>query len=507
MQIATVGNKHISKKNVTYLSLALLAILTVVGIGMTFFIFQNTTRANEEAPQNVSVAPTGTNAKVSWQTPAESVAVIEYGTQADASTFSEFAFSENPTTNHEVDLASLQPNTTYYFQIRIGEEVYDNGGSFWSFTTNDSAATSPTLAASATAMPTASTSATLQPTPMQIASISATLAPTPLTASISATQGPTPTSIKMCNYTDCPSIQQNLGTGCTTQDYLKCITGSTESTSATPTAPETTSTTTTSTSTGSAVLSASTKISCGIDYFQTSSCKSFSWTDINMKNPTCGTTFTKYFVQCKSSSFTSSDEGTWYCNETTTKNTLTVPCGTAPTPAPGQSVFCRVRAETEAGGANNSTAWMYANTSCASLSSSNSACAITYLQGNNCKSWLWDRVNNTNPACKSAFDHYTLQCTSNGDYTGASGTWYCDNASTNHYLDLPCFNAPTPADGATVMCRVRAEDAYGTDSHATSWVSSSAVCPTSTPTPTFTPTPTYTPTPTPTNTPTPTPTP
>lgn len=506
MKTATIINNHFSKKNLTYISIGIIAVLAVVGVGLGFFIFQNPSRANEESPQNVSIEPGGNSAKVSWTTPQETIAVIEYGTAADPASFTSFAFSETPTTTHSVDMSTLKPNTTYYFHIRIGETVFDNGGTPWSFTTSASIVPSPSVTLdSATASP----SATIIPTPTSIvASISAVLSPTAYPATPSASPGASPTVISSsCPYTSCALIQSTLGTRCNTQDYIKCILKSSSSTTPTttiaPTTVSSTSATTPSPTGTSTVLSASTRIGCGIDYFQSSSCKSFTWTDVKTKSTTCTDNYTKYFVQCKSNSFTSNDASTWYCNETQATNSLTVPCGTAPTPAPGQSVFCRVRAETETGGATNATAWMYASSSCSQVSSTDSACAITYLQGNNCKSWLWDRVNNTNQNCKAGFDHYTLQCTSNGDYTGSTGTWYCDNASTNHYLDLPCFTAPTPADGATVQCRVRAEDSYGGDSHSTAWVSSSAVCPTSTPTPT--PTATPTPTSTPTNTPTPTP--
>ncbi len=491
MQTATLVKKHISKKTLTYISFGAIALLTVLGIGLGFFIFRTTTRANEEAPLNISVKPAGSSAEVTWQTPVETIAVIEYGTQQDPSSFSEFAFSETPTTEHSVDMSALLPNTTYYFQIRIGETVYDNEGALWSFTTTASTVTDPDID-----IPATTPSLSQQPTPALSATPSATLSPSPRVATVSATPVAVPTgAIDSCPYTDCPTVFRNLGSQCTTADYIQCLQRG--GGPALPTAIPTTASTSTATSSGT--ITTATKTSCGIDYLQSNSCSSFTWTDVGAKNPACAPIYTKYFVQCKSNSFGSNDAATWYCNETKTDNNLTVPCGSAPTPAPGQSIFCRVRAETETGGAANATPWMYANTSCSRLSSSNSTCAISYLQGNNCKSWIWDRVNNTNPDCKSAFNNYTLQCTSNGDYTGATGTWYCDSASTNHYLDLPCYNAPTPADGATVQCRVRAEDGYGLDDHATSWVSSSAVCPTSTPTPT--PSPTGTPT----NTPTPTP--
>jgi hypothetical protein len=38
-------------------------------------------------------------------------------------------------TSHSVSLTSLRPATTYYFRIRVGEEVFDNGGIPYSFKT------------------------------------------------------------------------------------------------------------------------------------------------------------------------------------------------------------------------------------------------------------------------------------------------------------------------------------------------------------------------------------
>lgn len=503
MKIATVQKNSLSKKQLTYIMIGVAAILTIVGMTLGFFTLQRVTRASEEEPQNVSISPSESKATVTWQTSTQTSAIIEYGTAPDPSSFTGTAIADDSSTEHSVDVSTLEPNTTYYFQIRVGDTVYDNGGQLWSFTTaagnGDSTPTEAPPEAEASPSVTVETP-TLPPAPTpsetpeengnqsnQTASDEANVTPgdeNPTTP----TAIPTNTTGGTCSFTSCTAIRNNLGTNCTTQDYIKCLFN------ISPTAAV-------STTPSPSPVSSTTKSSCKIDYFQSNSCTSFTWTDIKTKSPTCASTYTKYFVQCKSNSFGSNDAATWYCNETQTGNTLTVPCGTAPTPAPGQSVFCRIRAETETTGSTDATPWVYANTSCSSLSTSDTACDITYLQGNTCRSWIWDSVNNTNPACAKAFDHYFLQCNSAGDFTGATGTWYCNTTSDNHYVDMPCYNAPTPADGASLTCRVRAEDAYGGDGHATSWVSTSSTCPTSTPTPT------YSPTPTPTNTPTPTPTP
>src|SRR3989344_2617964 len=159
-----------------------------------------------------------------------------------------------------------------------------------------------------------------------------------------------------------------------------------------------------------APLTQSTKNLCKSSYIQENNCTSWSWESMTNKDKVCSDTFTRYFVQCKSNSFNSNDAATWYCNETTSDATITLPCGSAPTPPAGQSVFCRIRAETDEGGNSNSTDWISSSTSCSAYTTSNiSACAIKYLQSNECRSWIWDLVNNEDSTCKTAFSKYFLQ--------------------------------------------------------------------------------------------------
>ncbi len=500
MQIATVQNKKISSQQIKTIGfIAGIGVLVAAAIGIFFMVQGTSTQASEDAPQNVSIQTLdATNATVSWETGKETIAVIEYGTAADASTFNEFAFSEIETTSHSVNLSSLEPNTTYFFQIRIGDEIYDNGGSFWTITTAPGgdlegsptlAPTGPIISPPESITPSASISATIVPTPSISASISATLTPTRTgsptpTATISATLTPTPsTSSSVCVSNNCTTILQSLGAVCTTQDYVRCLLGAnvtiTQGATKTPTPTP---------------LSSSVKSACAINSFQANSCTSWIWDDMTTKEKTCSDVFTKYFVQCQSTSFTSSDPATWYCNKTVTSNQLTLPCDTGPTPPPGQAIFCRVRAESAVGGAENATDWIYTNSSCSTFSSVSSVanCQINYLQQNVCGTWNWSLSNPNDPLCTDAIDHYFLQCTSNGIFAAPAALtptpyWYCNNTSTTSYLDMPCDNAITPADGATLTCRVRAEDAQGTDAHAGDWVTTSATCPTSTPTPTTAP--------------------
>ncbi len=501
MQTATLLKKNLSKKQMIIGGAIIggVALIALLYFGFIFFTGGASTQASEDAPQNVQVVEaSGDKVKVKWSTPKESVTAIEYGTEPDSGSFKTIPASGSPNTEHSIDISSLEPGVTYFFQIRVGEEVFNNEGQFWTFTTPKAGESGQGSEASA--------EAALSPSPS-----TTTIVPTPTVATDSASvTDPSADEVTtdICSSTDCSEIQQNLGTKCSTQDYVKCLlnNGSSDDTST-----DSADTTATPASTDTTAVSKATKNTCAISSLQANSCSSWTWNSMADKEEICGDTFPKYFVQCKSTSFTSTDTSVWYCNETKTTNTLTLPCSGAPTPAAGQSVFCRVRAETSAGGSANATSWTYTNSSCSAYTSSNiTSCAIKYLQSNNCRSWIWDLINSQDATCKQAFSKYFFQCTSNGNFahtttTPTPASWYCNTTSTNHYLDFPCYNVPTPIDGAAITCRVRAEDAYGGDSHATAWTTTEINCPTSTPTPSITATPTATPTPTRTPTPTPTP--
>lgn len=506
MQTATVLKKNISKKQMIIVGAVIggAALIAILYFGYILFTGAGSTRASAEAPQNVQVVDATTDkVQVKWSTPTEAVTAIEYGTEPDAASFKTLPASGSPNTEHSVDISSLAPGVTYYFQIRVGEETFNNDGSFWTFTTpkTGDAGTGSEASSEAHLTPSVST-APVVPTPTKTATDSATITP-----------GEDEPTSDICSSNNCSDIQENLGIACNTQDYIKCIlaNGSTATPTATSTATSSAATATPTSSSSSTTVSTGVKNICKLNTLQANSCTSWTWDSMSDKEEVCGDTFTNYFVQCKSTSFTSTDDSVWYCNKTQTTNTLTVPCDNAPTPQAGQAVFCRVRGESADGGASNATDWIYANKACSSYNSSNiDACAISYLQSVNCKNWTWDLINSQSATCKSAFSKYFFQCASNNNFAHTTtsptpATWYCNKTSTDHYLDFPCYNAPTPADGAAISCRVRAEDAYGGDANSTAWKTADLTCPTSTPTPSITATPTATPTPTRTPTPTPTP--
>ncbi len=188
--------------------IAAIVIGIFIFIGLLILTFQLIgTRAADFEPRDVVVSNIDKNSvKVTWATGVDSQGVVEYGTTPTALNF--FAPEAAKAKTHSLDLTLLSPNTTYYFDIRVGDKKYDNGGVPWTFTTKNtegSTVPAPTTAAptSAVATPTKSASGnTTQPTPVQRLEIP---------------DGST------CTETDCSKIKEKLGKGCSTQDYFKCV--------------------------------------------------------------------------------------------------------------------------------------------------------------------------------------------------------------------------------------------------------------------------------------------
>jgi hypothetical protein len=118
---------------VTYVLGAVAAILLGV-LGFRFLGEYLTAKASDSAPKNLSITDiTSNSAVVKWSTDQESQVVIEYGTTATALTF--FAPEATRTKQHRVELNLLTEATTYYFQVKSGDKIFDNGGVPWTFTT------------------------------------------------------------------------------------------------------------------------------------------------------------------------------------------------------------------------------------------------------------------------------------------------------------------------------------------------------------------------------------
>lgn len=205
---------HLDKPKLTKIlsitiGVLLAGVLIVVGFKLLQGVF---TKASDTAPRDVVITGSTQSAShIGWTTDQETQGVIEYGSSPTSLNF--FAPEAQKGKKHSVDITLLSPGTTYYFQIRIGDQKYDNGGVPWTFVTKAKGAatdTTPTATPTATVVPTPLiTGALIRPT----TSITFKLPPTPI---------PLPTlSSFVCGETNCITVCQKLGRTCSTQEWMR----------------------------------------------------------------------------------------------------------------------------------------------------------------------------------------------------------------------------------------------------------------------------------------------
>jgi len=119
------------KKIIIVIILILTGVLIVVGLKTAKTFLSGAASGCD--PTGVRAQADSGSATVSWQTEKECQGVVEYGTTPASLLLR--ALETQPTTVHRVTLAPLKENTTYYFRIRVGEEIYDNNGIPYSFKT------------------------------------------------------------------------------------------------------------------------------------------------------------------------------------------------------------------------------------------------------------------------------------------------------------------------------------------------------------------------------------
>ncbi len=210
------------------MGIGLVAGLVVVTGG--FLLVQSVfTKASDSSPRDLIISEVTTNTvKITWTTDQETQGVVEYG--SSPTSLNLFSPENQKQKNHSVAITLLSPATSYYFQIRIGETKYDNGGVPWTFATKIQ---QPETSGDPT--PLASISATIAPTPPGPTSSSAfgplkgsslkvkpTVRPTtPTPTIISATPTPALTSY-YCVETDCLQICLKRRTGqCSSLDWMR----------------------------------------------------------------------------------------------------------------------------------------------------------------------------------------------------------------------------------------------------------------------------------------------
>lgn len=214
-----------------------IAIGVVAGIVVVvggFFLVQNVfTKASDSAPRDLIISQiTSNTAKLSWTTDQETQGVVEYG--SSPTSLNLFAPENQKQTSHNVEITLLSPSTSYYFQIRIGETKYDNGGVPWTFATKLSQSTptsapTPIAGSVVTTAPVPTTVSALDPTsssafgPLKGSSlkVNSTGIPTPTKVVVISTPTPALTSF-YCVETDCQKICLKMKTGeCSTQDLQR----------------------------------------------------------------------------------------------------------------------------------------------------------------------------------------------------------------------------------------------------------------------------------------------
>ena len=208
--------------NVAKFSAITIGIVVFIGLVFVYFTIFGT-RAADYEPRDVVISNIEKNsARATWATGVETQGVIEYGTTPSVLNF--FAPESAKSSTHSLDLTLLSPNTTYYFNIRVGETKYDNGGVPWTFTTKGvgSAAITPdaivitNTAAAPTSVVAPTTSVTGTSTIRITQAPVSNNQPTPFQR-IQVSDGTN------CTETDCAKIKLKLGKGCSTQDYFKCM--------------------------------------------------------------------------------------------------------------------------------------------------------------------------------------------------------------------------------------------------------------------------------------------
>lgn len=141
------------------------------------------TRASDSAPRDVVISEvTDTSATLHWTTDQLTQGTILYGTSPTELRLTAPEYEKSG--DHTVTINLLAPDTTYYFQIKIGEEIFINGSELWTFKTR----------------------------PVGYQNITPTPEKLPGNANSS------------CPVTDdCSIIQKELGKSCTSVEYVQCL--------------------------------------------------------------------------------------------------------------------------------------------------------------------------------------------------------------------------------------------------------------------------------------------
>ena len=160
-------NEKINKKAVIIMLVSLLGVAIIVGVVLSMgkirtFLGGATGGLRPEGVRVTNI--TANSATVIWQTSKPVAGQVEYGTTPGS-----FLLRNTETAqigDHSLALSPLLPETIYYFRIRIGEEIYDENGAPYSFTTKGAVASVPRVTVSPTpTLPVSTSSASVTKAP------------------------------------------------------------------------------------------------------------------------------------------------------------------------------------------------------------------------------------------------------------------------------------------------------------------------------------------------------
>lgn len=330
----------ITKRRIVGFILIIIALPLIYFSVLTFWQIFSTNK--DLTPKDVSVSEMSrSSAVISWEGPQGVNSTIEYGDSQSAMNL--YAPATASQTTYKSELTLLTSSTTYYFQIRVGEDVFDNGGVPWTFTTKDENGND------------AKTEVQGIQTRIQKALDERDLA------------NATPTPQLVCPPSaTCIEIRNLLNRGCSTADYVRCLNNPTATPSGTlANAGYIPASTSTPTPTPVIIKSAE----CALNDPVFDSCTKVSWRSMNWNPDYCQKAFSKYQLECRNQSFSTSTSGDVivYYNDAITSisaASVTLPGSNYPSPASGATVYCQLRATDGGVGDSHATDWVRASKKC-----------------------------------------------------------------------------------------------------------------------------------------------
>jgi len=152
-----------AKSLIIIVILVLVGVLAVFGLNTAKDMFSSAAGGAE--PMGVKVEETANSAIITWSTEKESMAVLQYGTTPASLLLR--ALETSPSVSHKVSISPLKSGTTYYFNIRVGDEIFDNGGIPYSFKTEAGGAKVGESVGGPVASPSPTVAVKLTPTPTE----------------------------------------------------------------------------------------------------------------------------------------------------------------------------------------------------------------------------------------------------------------------------------------------------------------------------------------------------